>query len=124
MTYPNIDMIETGLKLKRYMDQAGMSVKDIQNTLHLSCPQPIYRWINGKVLPSVDHLLMLSELFDVHMEELLVKKQTISALYDIQQCNIQNIQERCVAYYKKNVSTSCIEQFVILKKNNYKTENY
>ena len=101
MTYPNIDMIETGLKLKRYMDQAGMSVKDIQNTLHLSCPQPIYRWINGKVLPSVDHLLMLSELFDVHMEELLVKKQTISALYHIQQCNIQNIQERCVAYYKK-----------------------
>lgn len=101
MTYPNIDMIETGLKLKRYMDQAGMSVKDIQNTLHLSCPQPIYRWINGKVLPSVDHLLMLSELFDVHMEELLVKKQTISALYDIQQCNIQNIQERCAAYYKK-----------------------
>ena len=101
MTYPNIDMIETGLKLKRYMDQAGMSVKDIQNTLHLSCPQPIYRWINGKVLPSVDHLLMLSELFDVHMEELLVKKQTISALYDIQQSNIQNIQERCVAYYKK-----------------------
>ena len=86
MTYPNIDMIETGLKLKRYMDQAGMSVN---------------RWINGKVLPSVDHLLMLSELFDVHMEELLVKKQTISALYDIQQCNIQNIQERCVAYYKK-----------------------
>ena len=79
MTYPNIDMIETGLKLKRYMDQAGMSVKDIQNTLHLSCPQPIYRWINGKVLPSVDHLLMLSELFDVHMEELLVKKQTKSA---------------------------------------------
>ena len=79
MTYPNIDMIETGLKLKRYMDQAGMSVKDIQNTLQLSCPQPIYRWINGKVLPSVDHLLMLSELFDVHMEELLVKKQTKSA---------------------------------------------
>ena len=101
MTYPNIDMTETGLKLKRYMDQAGMSVKDIQNTLHLSCPQPIYRWINGKVLPSVDHLLMLSELFDVHMEELLVKTQTISALYDIQQCNIQNIQERCVVYCKK-----------------------
>lgn len=101
MTYPNIDMTETGLNLKRYIDQAGMSVKDIQNILHLSCPQPIYRWINGKVLPSVDHLLMLSELFDVHREELLVKKQTISALYDMQQCNTQNIQERCVVYYKK-----------------------
>ena len=51
MTYPNIDMIQTGLQLKRYIDQAGLSVKDIQNILHLSCPQPIYRWINGKVLP-------------------------------------------------------------------------
>lgn len=101
MTYPNIDMIQTGLKLKRYIDQAGMSVKDIQNILHLSCPQPIYRWINGKVLPSVDHLLMLSELFDVHMEELLVKKQTMSVLYDMEQCNTQNIQERCATYYKK-----------------------
>ena len=89
------------------MDQAGMSVKDIQNTLHLSCPQPIYRWINGKVLPSVDHLLMLSELFDVHMEELLVKKQTISALYDIQQCNITEYTRKDVlAYYKKMYLTS------------------
>lgn len=101
MIYPNIDMNQTGLQLKRYIDQAGMSVKDIQNLLHLSCPQPIYRWINGKVLPSVDHLLMLSELFDVHMEELLVKKQTISALYDIERCNTQNVQERCIAYYKR-----------------------
>ena len=101
MTYPNIDMIQTGLQLKRYIDQAGLSVKDIQNILHLSCPQPIYRWINGKVLPSVDHLLMLSELFDVHMEELLVKKQPIYILYDMEQCNTQNIRERWTMYYKK-----------------------
>ena len=26
------------------------------------------------ILPSVDHLLMLSELYQVHMEDLLVKK--------------------------------------------------
>lgn len=31
MIYPNIDMNQTGLQLKRYIDQAGMSVKDIQN---------------------------------------------------------------------------------------------
>ena len=74
-TYPNIDMIQTGLKLKMYIDNSGMSVKDIQEYLHLSCPQPIYRWINGKILPSVVHLLMLSELFGTHMEELLAKKQ-------------------------------------------------
>ena len=27
-TYPNIDMIQTGLKLKMYIDNSGMSVKD------------------------------------------------------------------------------------------------
>ena len=44
-TYPNIDMIQTGLKLKMYIDNSSMSVKDIQEYLYLSCPQPIYRWI-------------------------------------------------------------------------------
>lgn len=73
--YPNIDMKQTGNKLKQYMNVAGLSVKDIQEYLHLSCPQPVYRWMKGSIFPSVNHLLMLSEFFEVHMEELLVKKQ-------------------------------------------------
>ena len=77
ITYPNIDMEKTGLKLQKYMKEAGYSVKEIQNYLHLSCPQPIYRWIKGKILPSVDHLYMLSRLFGVHMEELLEEKTVI-----------------------------------------------
>lgn len=40
VTYPNIDMEMTGLKLKRLISNAGYEVKDIQNHLHLSCPQP------------------------------------------------------------------------------------
>lgn len=73
--YPNIDMIETGKKLRRVAKRAGYSVRVIQEYLHLSCPQPIYRWFNGQVLPTVDHLYMLSVLFGVHMEELLVPTQ-------------------------------------------------
>lgn len=73
--YPNIDMKQTGNKLKQYMNVVGLSVKDIQEYLHLSCPQPVYRWMKGSIFPSVNHLLMLSEFFEVHMEELLVKKQ-------------------------------------------------
>lgn len=98
-TYPNIDMIQTGIKLKLYMDRAGLSVKDIQEYLYLSCPQPIYRWIHGKILPSVAHLLMLSELFGVHMEELLVKKQRILKV-DYSLLNDIRFQKRITAYYK------------------------
>ena len=68
-----IDMEMTGMNLRRYANRYGYSVKDIQHYLGLSCPQPVYRWFKGAILPSVDNLLRLSELFHVHMEELLVK---------------------------------------------------
>ena len=71
----SIDMRRTGLKLQRLARQSGYSVKDIQKYLCLSCPQPVYRWYKGAILPSVDNLFRLSELFHVHMEDLLVKEQ-------------------------------------------------
>ena len=48
--YPDIDMERTGQLLKFRIDQAGYLVKDIQRILMLSCPQPIYRWYNEKIL--------------------------------------------------------------------------
>ena len=99
-TYPNIDMIQTGLKLKMYIDNSGMSVKDIQEYLHLSCPQPVYRGINGKILPSVDHLLMLSEVFGTHMEELLVKKQNVVST-ELVFCADKSFEDRIIFYYRK-----------------------
>lgn len=74
-SYPNIDMVRTGAHLKKLIRQRGYSVKDIQKLLNLSCPQPIYRWFKGKILPSVDHLFLLSKLLYVHMEDLLLTKQ-------------------------------------------------
>ncbi len=73
----------------------------IQDYLHLSCVQPIYRWYKGLILPSVDHLFMLSELLNVHMEDFLVKKNSAQVIYDIEQCYAQAVQKRFMAYYKK-----------------------
>ena len=72
--YGNIDMERTAILLKELFDGSGYTVKDIQKILHLSCPQPIYRWFRGSILPSVDHLYVLSRLLKVHMEDLLVPK--------------------------------------------------
>ena len=69
-----IDMEKTGNNLHKYAYASGYSVKDIQQYLGLACPQPVYRWFKGTILPSVDNLLRLSELFHVHMEDLLVKQ--------------------------------------------------
>lgn len=100
-TYPNIDMQRTGRKLKQMTESAGYTPRIIQDYLHLSCVQPIYRWYKGNILPSVDHLLMLSELLNVHMEDLLVKKNAVSVLYNMEQCYAQAAQKRFIAYYKK-----------------------
>ncbi len=116
--YPNIDMQRTGIRLKELIQKRGYCVTDIQEYLHLSCPQPVYRWFKGMILPSVDHLLMLSELLGVHMEELLVKKQNPLCLsvsiawverfdwndeivYQEEQSKTQSAKLRLMTYYKK-----------------------
>ena len=72
--YQPIDQEKTGMKLRVMLQKAGYDVKYIQEYLHLSCPQSIYRWFKGRILPSVDHLCALSRLLGVHMEDLLVLK--------------------------------------------------
>ena len=100
ISYSNIDMQQTGRRLKHMLESAGYTPRIIQDYLHLSCVQPIYRWYKGKILPSVDHLFMLSELLNVHMEDLLVKKNSVPMIYDIEQCYVQAAQKRFMAYYK------------------------
>ncbi len=83
--YPNIDMQRTGALLKKKVEEAGYTVKELQEKLRLSCPQPIYRWFKGKVLPSINHLYVLSRLLHVHMEELLVIVSRIDIMLNIEQ---------------------------------------
>ena len=101
ITYPNIDLQQTGKKLKHMLESAGYTPRMIQEYLHLSCVQPIYRWYKGLILPSVDHLLMLSELLNVHMEELLVKKSVVPVVNGIEQRYSKAAQQRLMTYYKK-----------------------
>ena len=51
-----IDNKKTGLHLHNLLKDRGLSVKDVQSYLGLSCPQGIYRWLDGRALPSIDNL--------------------------------------------------------------------
>ena len=96
-------MIETGKRLRKLAQRNGYSVKDIQQYLGLSCPQPVYRWYKGVILPSVDNLLRLSELYQVNMEELLVRTGYILN-YDVEKTKNENLEKRIRAYYFKFVA--------------------
>ena len=87
--------------MKRMLETAGYTPRMLQEYLHLSCVQPIYRWYKGLILPSVDHLFMLSELLGVHMEDFLVKKNVVQIFYDLEHCQPRIAQKRFTSYYNK-----------------------
>ena len=103
--YPNIDMIKTGWQLKRRIEEAGYTVKQIQKYLQLSCPQPIYRWYKGSILPSVDHFYALSVLLGVHMEELIVPK-TYTLPYELECAQRSLSVRRITCYYTRIIDVA------------------
>lgn len=70
--YAHIDMEKTGEKLKIITREKGYRVKDLMTLTGISSTQAIYKWFNGKSLPSVDALVILSIALDMEIKELLV----------------------------------------------------
>lgn len=68
----SLDMVMTGAVIKKAISKSGFSIREIQKKLELSCPQPIYRWMKGQTMPSLDNLYTLSSILGVHMEDLLI----------------------------------------------------
>ena len=70
-----ISKVETGRKLRKLMNWHGVSVREIQEEMGLESPQAIYKWLNGRALPSTENLLILGRLLNVSMEDMLVAEQ-------------------------------------------------
>lgn len=76
---PIIDMIKTGENIVILRKRAGLSVKDLQIIFGFSTPQAIYKWQQGTSMPTIDNLVVLAEIFHVHIEDILVieKRQIV-----------------------------------------------
>jgi len=70
--YPVIDLKKTGKNIRTLREERNLTVNDVMRYLNLDYPQAVYRWQEGKALPTVDHLLALSMLLEVRMEDILV----------------------------------------------------
>ena len=71
-----ISKVETGRRLRKLMNWHGVTVREVQEEMELESPQAIYKWLNGRALPSLENLLILGRLLNVSMEDLLVAEQT------------------------------------------------
>ncbi len=72
MNYFVIDMEKTGERIRSLSREKNTSVRDIQEYLDLASVQSVYDWFHARTLPSVDHLLALGHLWEMHMENILV----------------------------------------------------
>ena len=70
-----VNMIETGNNISRLRKQKGISIKEIQEAMGFNTPQAIFKWQRGETLPTIDNLLVLSELFDSSIDEIVVKER-------------------------------------------------
>ena len=70
--FQRINMRETGRRIRQLRERQGLSVRQLQEMLGFEQPQAIYKWQRGECLPTVDHLLMLSWIFGIPMQDLLV----------------------------------------------------
>lgn len=69
---PIVNIKATGENIVKLRKKSGLSVKDIQYACGFGTPQAVYKWQQGLALPTVDNLLVLSYLFGVTIDEIIV----------------------------------------------------
>lgn len=66
-----IDMAATGENIARLRENAGLSVKDLQEIFSFATPQAIYKWQHGDTMPTIDNLVVLTSVFEINMDEII-----------------------------------------------------
>jgi transcriptional regulator with XRE-family HTH domain len=80
MQMPAIDMIATGRNILRLREEAGLTVRDLQEIFGFTTPQAIYKWQHGTALPTIDNLVILAVVFRVPIDRILILREADESL--------------------------------------------
>ena len=72
MHNPKINLKLTGQNIATLRKQKGVTVKQLQTIFNFNHETAIYKWQQGKCLPSVDNLVVLADVLGVSIEDILV----------------------------------------------------
>ena len=91
-SFPVIDVPATSINLKKLRESRGISVANLQQLLEMTNPQSIYTWEDSgsKYLPRLDNLVILSKIYKVSIDELIVLKESNEV--------VLSISESCPSY--------------------------
>lgn len=76
-TMPMIDMEQTGKRIIELRKSASMTVKNLQDIFGFATPNAIYKWQNGETMPTIDNLVILSAIFGVPLDEIVVTDRKV-----------------------------------------------
>ena len=71
-TMPTIDMVATGRNITRLREEAGLTVRDLQDIFGFATPQAIYKWQHGTAMPAIDNLVVLAAVLNVSIDEIVI----------------------------------------------------
>ena len=71
-SFPVINMVETGRKIRDLADEKGIKPVDIQKVCGLGSIQAVYKWFSGKSVPTIDNLGIISNLLNTTIDDIVV----------------------------------------------------
>lgn len=69
---PVVNLSATGTNIKTLMKRNGISARDLQFLMDFPYIQTIYNWTRGINLPTIDNLVVLSKIFNVSINDIVV----------------------------------------------------
>lgn len=108
-SFPVIDVPATSKNLKMLRESRGISVANLQKLLEMQNPQSIYTWedSNNKYLPRLDNLIILSKIYKVSIDDLIILKESGEAVLSIgESCPPYGYKADTLDYIKMNASTN------------------
>lgn len=106
-SFPVIDVPATSKNLKKIRENHGISVAELQQLLEMTNPQSIYTWEDSgsKYLPRLDNLVILSKIYKVSIDELIVLKESNEVALSISEsCTPYGYKPETLDYIKINTS--------------------
>lgn len=78
-SYRPINMQATGQRIRNYRNAQKITVEELSSFFGIS-PQAVCKWQRGDALPSIDNLMVLCDIFQVRVEDLIVRDDDRSSL--------------------------------------------
>ena len=69
-----LDLKQTGINLRKLREDRGLTICQLSKLIGV-CKAPIYRWEAGDHMPTVDHLVFLSEFYGVPIDSIVARKE-------------------------------------------------